>query len=413
MAHPTGRADPITEHLTRQSTRHATRQVRHDARARRYALRAVRPSPAREAAPEPEVWLPIADLGEILELEVAVWASELSDDVADPAAASGNVNVVAASAVAPAVADPLVPAPAHADPVAPAPDVAPPPRALVAPERAPAVTPERAPAVAPDPVVAPRPSRAPVRHRSGTRPVTPPRPRLVEAAVLGATVAAVAVGSLLLLGPARRQVTVRMDGGTFVRASGAATVRALLHDEHIRLRRGERVEPGLGAALRDGMTVTIEGSSDAAAAAAPPAPVTPAPAAAALAVPPSTAAPTTTSTPALSTTTTAAPAATSSTSATSSTTAASRTVTIRTTRGRASGGASWYRSPWGSDSCASRTLPFGTIVRIVNRDTGSSTTCRVADRGPVNRAWVLDLDDNVFRQLSPLGLGVIPVSISW
>ncbi|HEX4775909.1 MAG TPA: hypothetical protein VFW74_03970, partial [Acidimicrobiia bacterium] len=59
----------------------------------------MRPSPAREAAPEPEVWLPIAGLGEILELEVAVWASELSETV-DASGGSGNVTVVATPAVA-------------------------------------------------------------------------------------------------------------------------------------------------------------------------------------------------------------------------------------------------------------------------------------------------------------------------
>jgi rare lipoprotein A len=79
----------------------------------------------------------------------------------------------------------------------------------------------------------------------------------------------------------------------------------------------------------------------------------------------------------------------------------------------ARGGASWYASPFGSDSCASRSLPRGTIVSIVNLDNGRSATCRVADYGPVARARVLDLDNDVFRRLSPLGIGVIPVSISW
>jgi outer membrane biosynthesis protein TonB len=357
----------------------------------------VRPSPAREAAPEPEVWLPIADLGEILELEVAVWASELSE-TGDASGGSGNVTVVAAPAV-------TEPAPAPVVPVAPRP-------APVAPRPAPS------PVLAPVPEIAPEPAPAPVRHGAGTRPAAPPRPRLVEAAVLGATVAAVAVGSLLLLGPTRRQITVRMDGSTFVRSSGAADVRALLRDAHVRLRRGDRVEPGLGAALHEGMTVTIERSSDAGGVTPAPAPaIVPSPTpstvtAASVATVPPTAAPTTTSAPAVSTSTTAAPT-TTSTRATPSTTSPHNAVPYRPVRGRASGGASWYRSPWGSDSCASRTLPFGTIVRIVNDDSGATTTCRVADRGPMNHSWVLDLDDNVFRQLSPLGIGVIPVSISW
>ncbi|MGH8982920.1 MAG: G5 domain-containing protein, partial [Acidimicrobiia bacterium] len=76
------------------------------------------------------------------------------------------------------------------------------------------------------------------------------------------------------------------------------------------------------------------------------------------------------------------------------------------------GTASWYASPFGSDSCATKEyIPKGTIVRVTNEDTGASTTCRVADR--VEAARVVDLDDDVFAQLAPLGQGVFNARIDW
>src|SRR3984893_4765188 len=115
-------ADPIAEQLTRR-----TRASRHDSRARRYALSTVRPSPARAAAPEPEAWLSITDLGELLDLEVQFWADELDvapapapgaadaavaeTVVSTPAAATGNVTLL------PSPAAPEVPAPPARRPV--------------------------------------------------------------------------------------------------------------------------------------------------------------------------------------------------------------------------------------------------------------------------------------------------------
>jgi resuscitation-promoting factor RpfB len=76
------------------------------------------------------------------------------------------------------------------------------------------------------------------------------------------------------------------------------------------------------------------------------------------------------------------------------------------------GTASWYASPFGSDSCATKEyVPKGTILKITNLDTGASTTCRVADRVEANR--VVDADDDVFRQLAPLGQGVFNARIDW
>jgi rare lipoprotein A len=75
------------------------------------------------------------------------------------------------------------------------------------------------------------------------------------------------------------------------------------------------------------------------------------------------------------------------------------------------GGASWYGAPRGT--CAHRTLPFGTIVRVTNLATGATTSCRVADRGPFIRGRIIDLAQDVFASIAPRGAGVVQVRISW
>src|SRR5437764_1031936 len=42
-----------------------------------------------------------------------------------------------------------------------------------------------------------------------------------------------------------------------------------------------------------------------------------------------------------------------------------------------SGDATWYNAP--SGTCAHRSLPFGTVVKVTNVATGASTTCTVED----------------------------------
>ncbi len=76
-----------------------------------------------------------------------------------------------------------------------------------------------------------------------------------------------------------------------------------------------------------------------------------------------------------------------------------------------SGKATWYDFTAGT--CAHRTLPMGTTVRVTNLATGGSTTCRVADRGPFADGRILDLSRDVFERLAPGSKGVIPVSAEW
>jgi resuscitation-promoting factor RpfB len=74
--------------------------------------------------------------------------------------------------------------------------------------------------------------------------------------------------------------------------------------------------------------------------------------------------------------------------------------------------ATWYATLYQPGTCAHLTLPFGTIVRVTDTETGAATTCRVADRGP--EAWtgnIIDLSPDVFEQLRPLSTGEIHVRI--
>ena len=76
------------------------------------------------------------------------------------------------------------------------------------------------------------------------------------------------------------------------------------------------------------------------------------------------------------------------------------------------GSASWYASPFGPDSCATKEyVPKGTMLRVTNLSTGQSTTCRVADRVEANR--VVDMDDDVFATLAPRSQGTFPARIDW
>jgi rare lipoprotein A len=80
--------------------------------------------------------------------------------------------------------------------------------------------------------------------------------------------------------------------------------------------------------------------------------------------------------------------------------------------GQQEGGASWYRYKTGT--CAHRTLPKGTVVKVTNLKTGKAANCTVADRGPFIKGRIIDLDRSVFLAIaeSP-GQGVIQVRIEW
>jgi rare lipoprotein A len=61
-------------------------------------------------------------------------------------------------------------------------------------------------------------------------------------------------------------------------------------------------------------------------------------------------------------------------------------------------------------TAASRDLPFGTIVRVVRRDTGRSVLVRINDRGPfANRKRILDLSRAAADELDMTDVGVIKI----
>ncbi len=75
------------------------------------------------------------------------------------------------------------------------------------------------------------------------------------------------------------------------------------------------------------------------------------------------------------------------------------------------GQATWY----GCDGmhAAHRTLPFGTVVTVTNLDTGATVTVTINDRGPYADGRIIDLCDQAFAQIAPLGQGVANVKITW
>ena len=64
----------------------------------------------------------------------------------------------------------------------------------------------------------------------------------------------------------------------------------------------------------------------------------------------------------------------------------------------------------GAMTAAHRTLPFGTMVTVVNNRNGRSATVRINDRGPFVRGRVIDLSPAAARVLGVDGLA--PVSLS-
>ncbi len=79
-------------------------------------------------------------------------------------------------------------------------------------------------------------------------------------------------------------------------------------------------------------------------------------------------------------------------------------------RGFQVGRATWYGVR--GMTAAHRTLPFGTVVRVTNLNTGASVTVVINDRGPFGSA-IIDLSRDAFARLAPLSQGVIPVRVEW
>jgi uncharacterized protein YabE (DUF348 family) len=75
------------------------------------------------------------------------------------------------------------------------------------------------------------------------------------------------------------------------------------------------------------------------------------------------------------------------------------------------GQATWYERD--GMVAAHKTLPFGTEVTVTNLANGRQVTVVINDRGPYGDGRIIDLSDDAFTQLAPLGAGVIDVHITW
>ena len=62
-------------------------------------------------------------------------------------------------------------------------------------------------------------------------------------------------------------------------------------------------------------------------------------------------------------------------------------------------------------TAAHRTLPFGTVVAVTNKQSGRSALVRVNDRGPFVRGRVIDLTPGAARALGISGLANVSIEI--
>jgi rare lipoprotein A len=75
-------------------------------------------------------------------------------------------------------------------------------------------------------------------------------------------------------------------------------------------------------------------------------------------------------------------------------------------RGKTASGAPYHRDQL---TAASRTLPFGTRLRVTDLKTNKSVKVTVTDRGPASRRLILDLSLGAAQQLGIASRGIIQV----
>ena len=63
-------------------------------------------------------------------------------------------------------------------------------------------------------------------------------------------------------------------------------------------------------------------------------------------------------------------------------------------------------------TCAHRTHPFGTKLRVKNLNNGKEVVVRVNDRGPFGRGRIVDLSWGAAKALGMLSHGVVPVEVT-
>ena len=62
-------------------------------------------------------------------------------------------------------------------------------------------------------------------------------------------------------------------------------------------------------------------------------------------------------------------------------------------------------------TCAHRTYPFGTLLKVTNPANGQSVIVRVTDRGPYVRGRIIDLSVRAAREIGIIAQGIAPVVV--
>lgn len=95
------------------------------------------------------------------------------------------------------------------------------------------------------------------------------------------------------------------------------------------------------------------------------------------------------------------------------------------TKGLMKGLASWYGEDFNGRTTASGerfdmyamtachpTLPFGTLVRVVNQTNGRSVVVKITDRGDLAKGRIIDLSYGAAEKLAMTNAGLAPVVLS-
>ena len=62
-------------------------------------------------------------------------------------------------------------------------------------------------------------------------------------------------------------------------------------------------------------------------------------------------------------------------------------------------------------TCAHRTYPFGTLLKVTNPANGKHVIVRVTDRGPYVKGRIIDLSVRAARELGIISQGIAPVTV--
>ena len=62
-------------------------------------------------------------------------------------------------------------------------------------------------------------------------------------------------------------------------------------------------------------------------------------------------------------------------------------------------------------TCAHRTFPFGTLLKVTNPANGKSVIVRVTDRGPYVKGRIIDLSARAAREIGIIAQGIAPVIV--